>query len=274
MGGGQRNTLRRTVRLPNEDVQPQQRRVGWDEGTARAGAAKGAFVGQRIGGELLGATMSEVGPGDRLSPYHTHYLNEEWVIVLRGEPTLRTPEGERVLKEGDVVCFPRGKDGAHQIINRTDSPIRVLMLSSMIRGEVIEYLDTGKVLAKDQEQKTSCLRGPDPRSSTGKARTSPGRHSRCDTRESVLAGVGGSVTFRRSSSLLGDVQFAKSSLRSLSVVPETEIVSSSKSTALASWREGAAKQAIFDFVARTCEGADAVPVEERVAVSTTTALLV
>ena len=50
------------------------------------------------------------------------------------------------------------------------------------------------------------------------------------------------------------------------MVPETETVGSSKSTALAGWREGAAKQAIFDFVARTCEGADAVPVEERVAV--------
>jgi phosphoserine phosphatase len=43
-------------------------------------------------------------------------------------------------------------------------------------------------------------------------------------------------------------------------------VSSSKTTALAGWREGATKQAIFDFVARTCEGADAVPVDERVAV--------
>jgi uncharacterized cupin superfamily protein len=71
--------------------------------------------------------------------------------VLRGEPTLRTPEGEHVLKEGDVVGFPRGKAGAHQIINGTDSSIRVLMLSSMIPGEIIEYLDTGKVLAKDVE---------------------------------------------------------------------------------------------------------------------------
>jgi uncharacterized cupin superfamily protein len=53
--------------------------------------------------------MSEVEPGSKLWPYHTHYLNEEWVIVLRGEPTLRTPEGEQVLKEGDVACFPRGK---------------------------------------------------------------------------------------------------------------------------------------------------------------------
>ena len=50
------------------------------------------------------------------------------------------------------------------------------------------------------------------------------------------------------------------------MVPETETVGSSKSSALASWREGAAKQAIFDFVARTSEGADAVPVDERVAV--------
>jgi hypothetical protein len=53
----------------------------------------------------------------------------------------------------------------------------------------------------------------------------------------------------------------------LSLASETEIVSSSsKTNALANWREGAAKQAISDFVARTCDGADAVPLEERVAV--------
>jgi phosphoserine phosphatase len=50
------------------------------------------------------------------------------------------------------------------------------------------------------------------------------------------------------------------------VVPKTEKVGSSKTAALAGWREGATKQAIFDFVARTCEGAAPVPVEERVAV--------
>lgn len=124
----------------------------WDGTRDREGwRAKGASVGERIGGQLIGASMSEVEPGDKLWPYHTHYLNEEWVIVLRGEPTLRTPEGEQTLTEGDVVCFPRGKKGAHQIVNRTDSPIRVLMLSSMIPGEVIEYLDTGKILAKDAQ---------------------------------------------------------------------------------------------------------------------------
>ena len=122
----------------------------WDEPHERDGwRGQEAFVGQHIGGELLGACMSEVEPGNKLWPYHTHHANEEWVIVVRGEPTLRTPEGEQVLKEGDVACFKRGKDGAHQIINRTDAPVRVLMLSSMILPDVVEYLDTGKVWARD-----------------------------------------------------------------------------------------------------------------------------
>jgi uncharacterized cupin superfamily protein len=135
----------------------------WDASRDREGwCAKAVLVGRRIGGELIGATMSEVEPGSRLWPYHTHYLNEEWVIVVRGAPTLRTPDGEHVLKEGDVVCFPRGKDGAHQIINRSDSPIRILMLSSMVRGEIIEYLDTGKVLAKDVEDEDVMFARPGP----------------------------------------------------------------------------------------------------------------
>jgi uncharacterized cupin superfamily protein len=106
-------------------------------------------VGARVGGELIGATVCEVAPGERLWPYHAHHSNEEWIIVVRGEPTLRTPEGEQTLAEGDVVCFRRGKEGAHQVINRSDSPARVLMLSTVISPEIIEYLDSGKILLKD-----------------------------------------------------------------------------------------------------------------------------
>ena len=135
----------------------------WDREEDRPGwRSKDAWVGHHIGAELLGGSLYELEPGDRLWPYHTHHANEEWLIVVHGAPTLRTPEGEQQLAEGDVVCFPRGKAGAHQIINRTDSPVRVLMLSSMIRGEVIEYLDTGKVLAKDVEDEDIMFARPGP----------------------------------------------------------------------------------------------------------------
>jgi uncharacterized cupin superfamily protein len=106
-------------------------------------------VGAHIGAELLGGSMYELEPGDRLWPYHTHHGNEEWTIVLRGRPTLRTPEGEVELNEGDVVCHLRGKDGLHQIRNATDAPIRVLMLSTRLAPDIVEYPDSNKVGALD-----------------------------------------------------------------------------------------------------------------------------
>ena len=55
-----------------------------------------------------------------------------------------------------------GTNGAHQISNRTDSPVRVLMLSSMIPGEIIEYLDTGKLLVKDAQDEDVMFARPGP----------------------------------------------------------------------------------------------------------------
>ncbi len=135
----------------------------WDRSEDRPGwRSKDVWVGERIGAELLGGSMYELEPGDRLWPYHTHHANEEWVIVVRGRPTLRTHEGERQLGEGDVVAFPRGKEGAHQIRNETDAPIRVLMLSSTIKPDIVEYLDTGKIGARSVAGERIMLARPGP----------------------------------------------------------------------------------------------------------------
>jgi uncharacterized cupin superfamily protein len=135
----------------------------WDRSEGREGwRSKDAFVGHRIDAELIGGSLYELEPGDRLWPYHTHHANEEWVIVTRGTPTLRTPEGERVLQEGDVVAFRRGKDGAHQVINRTDAPIRVLMLSTMLMPEIVEYIDSEKLGARSATGERLVLGRPGP----------------------------------------------------------------------------------------------------------------
>jgi uncharacterized cupin superfamily protein len=108
-----------------------------------------AWIGARLGAELIGGSVYEIDPGKKLWPYHLHHANEEWLIVLRGRPTLRTPEGERELVEGDVACFQRGPAGAHQVSNRTDDPARILMLSTMLKPEILEYPDSDKVAARD-----------------------------------------------------------------------------------------------------------------------------
>jgi uncharacterized cupin superfamily protein len=93
-------------------------------------------------GDKIGATVYEIAPGQTSGYYHFHHGAEELLVVLRGRPTLREPAGERVLDEGDVVLFPVGPDGAHQLINRTDGPTRYLMMSNRPSPEAVEYPDS------------------------------------------------------------------------------------------------------------------------------------
>ena len=135
----------------------------WDRVADRPGwRSKDGWVGAHIGAELIGGSVYELEPGCRLWPYHTHHANEEWLLVVRGHPTLRTPEGEHELEEGDVVAFPRGDAGAHQVINKTETPIRVLMLSTMIQPEIVEYIDSGKLGARDAKGERILLARPGP----------------------------------------------------------------------------------------------------------------
>jgi uncharacterized cupin superfamily protein len=104
----------------------------------------GAQLGPRLGASLLGMTLYELPPGNRICPYHYEYGNEEWVIVVSGRPTLRTPDGERELEPGDVVCFPEGPEGAHSVAAAGDETVRVLMLSTKQRPDVSIYPDSDK----------------------------------------------------------------------------------------------------------------------------------
>jgi uncharacterized cupin superfamily protein len=106
-----------------------------------------AKLGQQAGGTQLGASLFEVAPGQSTFPYHAHTANEELLIVLRGTPHLRTPDGWRELAEGEVVAFPIGEGGAHQVQNRSEEAVRFLMVSTMIAPEVSLYPDTGKLMA-------------------------------------------------------------------------------------------------------------------------------
>lgn len=69
-------------------------------------------------------------------------------MVLAGRPTLRTIDSERELEEGEVVAFPVGRPGAHRVDNRTEAPVRVLIVSTMIGPEVVEHIDSEKVYAR------------------------------------------------------------------------------------------------------------------------------
>ncbi|HEX6789160.1 MAG TPA: cupin domain-containing protein [Gaiellaceae bacterium] len=103
-----------------------------------------ASVREALGGELLGCSVYEFDPGTQLWPYHYHHGNEEWLIVVKGTPVLRTPGGERELRAGDIASFVQGEAGAHTLYNRSDAPVRVAIFSTLSRGSVV-YPDSDKI---------------------------------------------------------------------------------------------------------------------------------
>lgn len=118
----------------------------WDEGEDWSGG--GGKAKRLPRGPGLGATVYELGPGNFLV-YHFHHGMEEMLFVLRGRPTLRTPDGERQLEEGEVVYFPNGPAGAHGMRNDTDEPVRYLMASNATAGALVsEYPDLKQITAQ------------------------------------------------------------------------------------------------------------------------------
>jgi len=104
-----------------------------------------ARIGERLGAELLGASLYELPPGEATWPYHYEHGAEEWLLVASGRPTLRTPDGERQLEPGDVAVFPPGPAGAHKVANATDEVARVVIFSSKTPIAVVTYPDSHKI---------------------------------------------------------------------------------------------------------------------------------
>jgi uncharacterized cupin superfamily protein len=107
--------------------------------------ARRAKLGLQGGAAKTGLSYWEVDPGEAAYPYHMHLTEEEIVVVLSGRPSLRTPAGWRELEEGEVVIFPTGEGGAHQIVNKTDETIRFLAFSNSGAPEIVIQLDANKI---------------------------------------------------------------------------------------------------------------------------------
>jgi uncharacterized cupin superfamily protein len=102
-------------------------------------------LGRELGAKHCSIGVYELAPGETGADYHFELTREEWLLVVAGEVTLRTPEGERVLRAGDVVAFLPGEAGAHQMRNDGDAPARLAMLSTKEESRSVVYPDNGKV---------------------------------------------------------------------------------------------------------------------------------
>lgn len=99
-----------------------------------------------MGAKKLGFNITTLPPRQFSAPYHLHHAEEEMFLILEGRAMLRQGGHYREVSHGDLVFFPTGPEGAHQMYNHTGETCRFLAISSMDDLEVVEYPDSKKVL--------------------------------------------------------------------------------------------------------------------------------
>lgn len=99
----------------------------------------------------FGVNRVELPPGAWSTNRHWHKTNDECVIVISGELTLVTDDGEEVLRAGDCVGFRAGVPNAHHLQNRSDQPAIYYDIGGRDAWDVSTFPDIGLEARTHQE---------------------------------------------------------------------------------------------------------------------------
>lgn len=98
-------------------------------------------LGDVFGLVNFGVNLTRLAPGSMSALRHAHSVQEEFIYVLAGHPTLVTDEGETSLAPGMCAGFRAGTGNGHHLINNTDEDALYLELGDRTAGDSIIYPD-------------------------------------------------------------------------------------------------------------------------------------
>jgi len=96
----------------------------------------------------FGAFIEELPPGSTSGRRHWHESEDEMILMLSGEAVL-VEEDETPLLPGDAACWPAGMPVGHRIDNRSDRPVRYLVIGTRQAQDIIHYTDHDLITIKD-----------------------------------------------------------------------------------------------------------------------------
>lgn len=96
----------------------------------------------------IGVTIEELLPGSQSAPFHYHIFEEEHVLILEGDVTLRLGDQRHAMKAGDYVCFPAGQKAGHCLVNDSGTVCRYVLVGERNPNEICFYPDSNKVLVR------------------------------------------------------------------------------------------------------------------------------
>nr|WP_269471018.1 cupin domain-containing protein [Legionella sainthelensi] len=86
----------------------------------------------------FGVNLTRLAPGAQSALLHRHSVQEEFIFILEGQPSLVTDVDEFQLQPG--MCAGFTPDGvAHKLINRTSSDVIYLEIGDRTEGDKVHY---------------------------------------------------------------------------------------------------------------------------------------
>jgi uncharacterized cupin superfamily protein len=130
------------VALPADEAAPRRKPSNYPPPFAqRMVGREKRPLGDLFGLTNFGVNLTRLAPGAMSALRHAHTLQDEFVYVLQGRPTLITDEGETMLAPGMCAGFKAGTGNGHHLVNRSDADVLYLEVGDRSPGDIGSYPD-------------------------------------------------------------------------------------------------------------------------------------
>lgn len=130
------------VALLADDAPPRRKASSYPEPFASRMAARIKHpLGDLFGLTRFGVNLTRIAPGGMSALRHAHSRQDEFVYILRGNPTLYTNEGATKLAPGMCAGFKAGTGDAHHLVNESEDEVVYLEVGDRTPGDESTYPD-------------------------------------------------------------------------------------------------------------------------------------
>lgn len=96
-------------------------------------------LGDLFGLTNLGVNLTTLAPGAASALRHAHSVQDEFIYIVSGTPTLVTDEGRVALSPGMCAGFKAGSGNAHHLLNESFEPVVVLEVGDRTDGDAVSF---------------------------------------------------------------------------------------------------------------------------------------
>lgn len=108
---------------------------------ARVAGREKRPLGDLFGLMNFGVNLTRLAPGAISALRHAHTVQDEFIYILQGHPTLRTDAGRTQLAPGMCAGFRAGTGDGHHLVNETEADVLYLEVGDRLPGDQVSYPD-------------------------------------------------------------------------------------------------------------------------------------